>query len=73
MLSNAQLIMLGILFFIVANPMAYEQVDKFVNVENANGPTQMGVGIHAVVFMILALLLTRLKLPSKAAKYLKLQ
>lgn len=57
--AELKVVVLGILFFAVANPMMYDIVDSLVPVKDANGPTQYGVLLHAVVFMILALLLAK--------------
>jgi hypothetical protein len=59
--ADMKVVVLGVLFFVIANPMTFDLVDSVVPVKDANGPTQYGVLIHAVVFMIVALLLQRMK------------
>tara|TARA_B110000977_G_scaffold84695_1_gene113097 strand:- start:10566 stop:10781 length:216 start_codon:yes stop_codon:yes gene_type:complete len=56
-----KVLVLGVLFFVISNPMTFDLVDSVITVKNANGPTQMGVGIHAVVFMILTILVSKMK------------
>ena len=58
---DLKVLVIGVLFFVIANPMTYDLVDNVVPVKYSNGPTQLGVLIHAVVFMILALLLQRMR------------
>ena len=57
-----KVLVLGLLFFVVANPMTYDIVDSLVSVKDANGPTQYGVLLHAVVFMVLAILVAKTKM-----------
>ena len=59
---DLKVLVLGILFLAVANPMTYDLVDSVVSVKDANGPTQYGVLLHSVVFMILAILVSKLKM-----------
>ena len=59
---DLKVLVLGLLFFAVANPMTYDLVDSVVSVKDANGPTQYGVLLHSVVFMILAILVAKLKM-----------
>lgn len=59
---DVKVLVLGVLFFVVSNPMTFDLVDSVVSVKDSNGPTQMGVLIHAVVFMILAILVARMKM-----------
>lgn len=59
---DLKVLVLGLLFLAVANPMTYDLVDSVVSVKDANGPTQYGVLLHSVVFMILAILVAKLKL-----------
>ena len=56
--QNKSAIILGILFFVIANPMTYDLVDSVVSVKDSNGPTQTGVLIHTIVFMILVKLIS---------------
>ena len=71
MLSPQMLITLGILFFVVSNPMMYEQVQQLLpQVADENGPTQVGVLLHAVVFLVLVVLANKAKLPAFVAKFL---
>ena len=49
----AELLVLGLLFFAVANPKTYDLVAKVVpSVKDDDCTTQLGVGLHAVVFML---------------------
>ena len=57
-----KVLVLGLLFFVVANPMTYDIVDSLVPVKDANGPTQYGVVLHAVVFVLLAIFANRMKM-----------
>lgn len=50
--SDSKILVLGVLFFVVANPFTFDIVDQVIQVKDSNGPTQMGVAIHAIVFMI---------------------
>ena len=59
---DLKVLVLGLLFLAVANPMTYDLVDSVVSVKDANGPTQYGVLLHSVVFMILAILVSKLKM-----------
>lgn len=70
MLTNSQVLLLGLLFFVFSNPVTYDFVDRFVNVKEVTGPNQQGVAVHTLVFMVVVLALTRY---SKALpKYVKL-
>ena len=60
--ADLKVVVLGLLFIVVANPMTYDLVDSVVAVKDANGPTQYGVILHSVVFMILAVLVSRMKM-----------
>ena len=59
---SLKVLVLGVLFFAIANPMTYDIVDSLglVSVKDANGPSQLGVAIHSVVFMILALVIANM-------------
>lgn len=58
-----KVLVLGLLFFAVANPKTYDLVAKVVpQVKDDDCTTQLGVGIHAVVFMLLVALLGMLKM-----------
>ena len=57
MLSEKMIILLGLLFFAVSHPMAFDYVGKFVNVQDEDGPTNMGLLLHTVVFLLLVVLL----------------
>lgn len=59
MLSNQMLVLLGLLFFAVANPMTFDFVDRFVNVKGDECPTQLGMLLHTVVFLLLAVFLEK--------------
>ena len=77
MLSVKMLVLLAVLFFVVSNPMMYERVDGLlsklgVRVMDEEGPTQLGVALHTVVFLILVVLLQRLKLPAMVKSTLKI-
>lgn len=54
--------MLGLLFFVVANPMMFDLVDRVVPVKEGGVPSQMGVVLHAVVFVFLLSLLSSEKM-----------
>ena len=60
--ADLKVLVLGLLFLAVANPLTYDLVDSVVSVKDANGPTQYGVILHSIVFMILAILVAKLKL-----------
>lgn len=49
--------MLVALYFVVANPMMYDLVDRIVPVKDLAGVTQMGVLLHALVFTFLLALI----------------
>ena len=59
---NLKVLVLGVLFFVVANPMTYDLVDSVVPVKDVNGPTQYGVLLHTVVFLIFAVLIANMKM-----------
>ena len=70
MLSVKMLLLLAVLFYVVSNPLMYDQVDSLlskvgVSVMDEDGPTQLGVALHTVVFLILLVLMLKLKVPSK--------
>ena len=52
-MSDILILLLGALFFAVANPYTFEIVDKFVPVLDSNGPTPLGVLFHSIVFCII--------------------
>ena len=55
--------MMAVMFFAVANPKTFELVHKAVPVldEEKNGvPSQVGVAVHAVVFVLLMTLVNML-------------
>ena len=58
---DTKVLVLGVLFFVIANPMTFDIVDSVVAVKDSNGPTQIGVLIHAIVYMILVMLLGKMK------------
>ena len=58
---DTKVLVLGVLFFVIANPMTFDIVDSVVVVKDSNGPTQIGVLIHAIVYMILVMLLGKMK------------
>jgi hypothetical protein len=64
-MEDSKILMMGVLFFIVGNPMTYDLVDKYIPVTDSNGPTQLGVVFHAIVFCILLSLLSKYKLTNK--------
>jgi len=51
------ILLLGLLFFAVSHPMAFEYVGKLVKVKDEDGPTNMGLLLHTVVFLLLVVLL----------------
>jgi hypothetical protein len=59
---SVKVLVLGVLFFAIANPMTYDLVDSLglVSVKDGNGPSQLGVGIHSVVFMILVFVIAQM-------------
>ena len=59
---DVKVLVVGLLFFVVANPMTYDLVDSVVSVKDANGPTQYGVLLHSVVFMLLLVLVAKMKM-----------
>ena len=59
---DVKVLVVGLLFFVVANPMTYDLVDSVVSVKDANGPTQYGVLLHSVVFMLLLVLVAQMKM-----------
>lgn len=59
---DIKVLVVGVLFFVVANPMTYDLVDSVVSVKDANGPTQYGVLLHSVVFMLLLVLVAKMKM-----------
>lgn len=47
-------VVLSLLFFVVGNPMMYDLVDRIVPVKDAAGvPSQVGVFLHSLVFVLL--------------------
>lgn len=64
-MKDSEILLVGVLFFIVGNPMTYEIVDKYIPVTDSNGPTQLGVVFHAVVLSIVLALLYRFDIPKK--------
>ena len=65
------LVLLAVLFFVVANPLAFEKVGEIIpGVEDGNGPTQMGVALHTVVFLILLVAADHAKIPKMIASKL---
>ena len=71
MLSPQMLITLGVLFFVVSHPKMYELVQQFLpQVADEAGPTNVGVLLHTVVFLILVVLANKAKLPAFVAKVL---
>lgn len=65
-------LVLVLLFFVVANPMMYDLVDRVVPVKDLGVPSQMGVLLHAVVFVFLLSLLSSGKFFGKMALKLKM-
>jgi len=62
-LSMHHLVCLAVLFFVVANPMTYDLVNRVVPVTDGMGcPSQMGVAVHAVVFALAVSLCCRMKM-----------
>jgi hypothetical protein len=60
---DIKVLVIGVLFFVVSNPMTFDLVDSVgLSVKDSNGPTQTGVLIHAVVFMLLAMLISKMKM-----------
>ena len=59
---SVKVLVLGVLFFAIANPITYDLVDSLglVSVKDGNGPSQLGVAIHSVVFMILVLVIAQM-------------
>jgi hypothetical protein len=51
----------ALLFFVVSNPMMYDIVDRYVPVKEAGIPSQVGVVLHALVWVLLFSLLIKLK------------
>lgn len=64
-MNDKVILLVGALFYAVANPATYELVDKVVPVMDSNGPTFMGVLFHAIVFCIVLTLLTKFKMTKK--------
>jgi len=64
-MNDKTILLLGALFYAVANPMTYEIVDKLVPVVDSNGPTYLGVLFHALVFCVLLTLMTKFKMVNK--------
>ena len=61
--SMNHLVCLAVVFFVVANPMTYDLVNRVVPVTDGMGcPSQMGVAVHAVVFALAVSMLGRWKL-----------
>ena len=63
-----QNVLMAIAFFAVANPKTYGLVNKVVPVlkdEKDGEPTQLGVGLHAIVFLMVISLMAFLKAKMK--------
>ena len=57
------LVCLAVVFFVVANPMTYDLVNRVVPVTDGMGcPSQMGVAVHAVVFALAVSMMCRMKM-----------
>ena len=50
-------VVLTLLFFVVSNPMMYDLVDSYIPVKEDGIPSQIGVFLHALVFVFLLSLL----------------
>jgi hypothetical protein len=72
-MNDKLILLLGLLFFAVGNPKTYELVDKLVPVMDSNGPTMMGVLLHAIVFCILVTVLTKNKFAQKLLSNINLK
>ena len=71
MLSNTEIILLGMLFFVVGSPAMYNLVNKYISVKEDGCPSNRGVMLHAVVFMILVVLIWEKRVPSALSRGLK--
>ena len=48
-----QLMILAILFFVVSHPKMYDLVDRIVPVKDGPVPSDMGVALHSLVFLVM--------------------
>ena len=60
-MNDKSILVLGVLFYALNNPQAYQLVDSVVPVLDSNGPTPLGVLFHTIVFCIVLALMSKAK------------
>ena len=51
----------SLLFFILSLPCSYKLTNKFINTYSKTGPTNLGIFLHSVMFLIILLIIKQNK------------
>tara|TARA_B100001093_G_scaffold3139_1_gene3219 strand:+ start:6518 stop:6736 length:219 start_codon:yes stop_codon:yes gene_type:complete len=66
-MNQRLVVVLTLLFFVVSNPMMYDLVDRYIPVKESGIPSQIGVFLHALVFILILSILASENIVGNAA------